>query len=126
MKKNVLAALGGIFGLTPHKGASKNINDTTDYIENNSSYSDNSLDIYAIFSVRKPVTIEAEITSSGEAFAFACINQARVFIPATVRVDGGNWWSVRPGCRVLLSVVLDRNGRGLRALGGTFIDEAEE
>lgn len=82
-----------------------------------------------MFSTRVATQVETIIASSGPDFAFAFLptddEDIRVFIPASTRLVGGDWFSVRPGRRVRLAVVEDRHGRGLRALGLTFLDTAD-
>lgn len=113
--KKLIAAICGILGRGQHKAApckTPNINPS--------------------FSTRAATLIETVIESSGPEYAFAFLapygdntQDARIYIPSSARLIGGDWWNVRRGRRVRLAVVQDWHGRGLRALGLTFLDSAD-
>lgn len=113
--KTLMAALSGLFGRGQRKAVSRktqNVNPT--------------------FSTRVPTQVETQIAASGPDFAFAylvpdCDEEPprRIYVPASARITGGTWWEVRRGRRVRLDVVQDWHGRGLRALGLTFLDTAD-
>ena len=88
--------------------------------------------IKPVFSTRVATQVETIIESSGPDFAFAYLDpdgdntlDARIYIPSSARLIGGDWWEVRRGRRVRLAVVLDWHDRGLRALGLTLLDDAD-
>lgn len=113
--KKLIAAICGVFGRGQRKAVSRKTQNTN-----------------PVFSTRVATQIETQIAASGPEYAFAYLGpnceeepQRRVFIPASARLVGGDWWEVRRGRRVRLDVVEDWHGRGLRALGLTFLGIAD-
>ena len=108
----LIAAIRGIFGRGQRKAVSRQPQNTN-----------------PVFSTRVATQVETIIASSGPRVASALLGsddeEMRVYIPSSARLVGGDWWDVRRGRRVRLAVVEDWHGRGLRALGLTFLDIAD-